>query len=151
MLLLCPLLFIHIGFSFTLDSMRGGESRPNWVPDSDSACCSGCVERFSWRKRRHHCRNCGKVCGCGNWGVFVLWPRGICGLITLSRLKGALILNILSGCIGQDGSLVECMCPPHDLPALSQQLNRAKFAISWTSKYPSMERKLEVYVGVSTC
>ena len=41
---------------------------PAWVPDSDAPQCMGCLDQFTFVKRRHHCRNCGKVfCGrCSN-------------------------------------------------------------------------------------
>ncbi|KDQ15662.1 hypothetical protein BOTBODRAFT_31546 [Botryobasidium botryosum FD-172 SS1] len=32
-----------------------------WVPDGRAAACMRCGERFGWRRRRHHCRLCGKV------------------------------------------------------------------------------------------
>lgn len=31
-----------------------------WISD-DTPACSSCHERFSWTRRRHHCRNCGNV------------------------------------------------------------------------------------------
>ncbi len=57
------------------------------------------------------------------WGVFVLWPRGIWTMwvITLSRPEGGFEQIEWGVVIGQDG-LVEgvlplgsfCMCPPHE-------------------------------------
>lgn len=37
-----------------------------WVPDGRSASCMRCGKSFGWRRRRHHCRLCGRcVCaGC---------------------------------------------------------------------------------------
>ncbi|VDP15036.1 unnamed protein product [Soboliphyme baturini] len=32
-----------------------------WVPDSECACCSACNVHFSLVRRRHHCRNCGRI------------------------------------------------------------------------------------------
>ena len=37
---------------------------PAWIPDTDAPNCMGCHEPFTFVKRRHHCRACGKVfCG----------------------------------------------------------------------------------------
>ncbi|KIM31655.1 hypothetical protein M408DRAFT_327129 [Serendipita vermifera MAFF 305830] len=36
-----------------------------WVPDSKAEACMRCGGVFSWRRRRHHCRLCGK-CVCAN-------------------------------------------------------------------------------------
>lgn len=37
---------------------------PVWIPDSDTACCLLCLQKFTLTNRRHHCRNCGQVvCG----------------------------------------------------------------------------------------
>lgn len=32
-----------------------------WVPDQKTQTCMRCNSRFGWRKRRHHCRLCGRV------------------------------------------------------------------------------------------
>lgn len=38
-----------------------GSTAPQWVPDSQAPACMKCGSRFSFTKRRHHCRACGKV------------------------------------------------------------------------------------------
>ncbi|KAK3532972.1 hypothetical protein QTP70_006214 [Hemibagrus guttatus] len=38
-----------------------GSTAPQWVPDSQAPVCMKCGSRFSFTKRRHHCRACGKV------------------------------------------------------------------------------------------
>ncbi|KAM4021628.1 zinc finger FYVE domain-containing protein 9 [Anomaloglossus baeobatrachus] len=38
-----------------------GEVAPVWVPDSHAPNCMKCEARFTFTKRRHHCRACGKV------------------------------------------------------------------------------------------
>ncbi|CAH2310836.1 zinc finger FYVE domain-containing 9 [Pelobates cultripes] len=38
-----------------------GEVAPVWVPDSQAPNCMKCESRFTFTKRRHHCRACGKV------------------------------------------------------------------------------------------
>lgn len=50
-----------------------------WVPDSKAEACMRCGGVFGWRRRRHHCRLCGK-CVCANCSGKVctrtceLWP-----------------------------------------------------------------------------
>lgn len=43
-------------------------SPPIWIPDEDAPTCMGCTTQFTAFRRRHHCRNCGRVfCGsCSN-------------------------------------------------------------------------------------
>lgn len=38
-----------------------GSRQPQWVPDSDAPNCMNCDQRFTFTRRRHHCRACGKV------------------------------------------------------------------------------------------
>ncbi|XP_026212009.1 zinc finger FYVE domain-containing protein 16 isoform X1 [Anabas testudineus] len=38
-----------------------GSKQPAWVPDSQAPNCMNCNQRFTFTKRRHHCRACGKV------------------------------------------------------------------------------------------
>ncbi|XP_030006432.1 zinc finger FYVE domain-containing protein 16 isoform X2 [Sphaeramia orbicularis] len=38
-----------------------GTRQPAWVPDSEAPNCMNCYQRFTFTKRRHHCRACGKV------------------------------------------------------------------------------------------
>lgn len=41
-----------------------GQKQPTWVPDSEAPNCMNCKVKFTFTKRRHHCRACGKVfCG----------------------------------------------------------------------------------------
>ncbi|XP_012981792.1 zinc finger FYVE domain-containing protein 16 isoform X2 [Mesocricetus auratus] len=41
-----------------------GQKQPAWVPDSEAPNCMNCQVKFTFTKRRHHCRACGKVfCG----------------------------------------------------------------------------------------
>ncbi|NXI54153.1 ZFY16 protein, partial [Chloroceryle aenea] len=37
------------------------QKQPVWVPDSEAANCMNCHVKFTFTKRRHHCRACGKV------------------------------------------------------------------------------------------
>ncbi|XP_070706754.1 zinc finger FYVE domain-containing protein 16 [Pempheris klunzingeri] len=38
-----------------------GSRQPAWVPDSEAPNCMNCYQKFTFTKRRHHCRACGKV------------------------------------------------------------------------------------------
>ncbi|KAM3838131.1 zinc finger FYVE domain-containing protein 16-like [Diretmus argenteus] len=38
-----------------------GCRQPAWVPDSEAPNCMNCWQRFTFTRRRHHCRACGKV------------------------------------------------------------------------------------------
>ncbi|XP_078531433.1 zinc finger FYVE domain-containing protein 16 isoform X2 [Lissotriton helveticus] len=38
-----------------------GQKQPSWVPDSEAPNCMNCQVKFTFTKRRHHCRACGKV------------------------------------------------------------------------------------------
>ena len=34
---------------------------PKWIPDAEAPSCMSCDAKFTFTKRRHHCRACGKV------------------------------------------------------------------------------------------
>ena len=38
-----------------------GKVAPVWVPDAEAPACMQCEAKFTFTKRRHHCRACGKV------------------------------------------------------------------------------------------
>lgn len=50
-----------------------GSRQPSWVPDSEAPNCMNCSQRFTFTKRRHHCRACGKVSGV----FFIIVPHRI--------------------------------------------------------------------------
>ncbi|KAJ6252646.1 faciogenital dysplasia protein [Anaeramoeba flamelloides] len=49
--------------------------KPLWVPDKVSIKCASCNERFTWYRRKHHCRNCG-LCICSKCSAnFIDLPK----------------------------------------------------------------------------
>lgn len=40
---------------------RETETPPSWLPDQEAPACMACFAQFTVVRRRHHCRNCGKI------------------------------------------------------------------------------------------
>ena len=38
-----------------------GKMAPVWLPDAEAPNCMQCEAKFTFTRRRHHCRCCGKV------------------------------------------------------------------------------------------
>ncbi|XP_061094951.1 zinc finger FYVE domain-containing protein 9-like [Conger conger] len=51
----------HLGLLSKKPFSALGEVAPVWVPDSQAPICMKCEAKFTFTKRRHHCRACGKV------------------------------------------------------------------------------------------
>ncbi len=47
-----------------------------WIPDGKTECCMRCGRPFGWRRRRHHCRLCGR-CVCASCSGSVCWFRRV--------------------------------------------------------------------------
>ncbi|KAJ1302470.1 hypothetical protein OPQ81_002788 [Rhizoctonia solani] len=49
---------------------------PIWVPDREAPVCMRCQAAFGWRRRRHHCRICGRVvcASCSSKNFFIMDP-----------------------------------------------------------------------------
>uniref|UniRef100_G1KEJ7 FYVE-type domain-containing protein n=1 Tax=Anolis carolinensis TaxID=28377 RepID=G1KEJ7_ANOCA len=47
----------HLPFCF----FPGALGPPEWVPDSTCSHCMACRQPFTFLRRRHHCRSCGKI------------------------------------------------------------------------------------------
>ncbi|XP_049823409.1 lateral signaling target protein 2 homolog isoform X2 [Aethina tumida] len=43
------------------DQIHQNETPPIWIPDMEAPKCMSCGANFTVVRRRHHCRNCGKV------------------------------------------------------------------------------------------
>lgn len=43
-----------------------------WIPDAKTEGCMRCGRTFGWRRRRHHCRLCGR-CVCASCSGRVSW------------------------------------------------------------------------------
>jgi len=64
----------HSSFEQFKSQDQLAEEKPEWLPDGKAIACSGCQEPFTFLKRRHHCRGCGKVF-CNNCcKKFILLP-----------------------------------------------------------------------------
>ncbi len=54
-----------------------------WIPDGKTESCMRCGRSFNWRRRRHHCRLCGR-CVCASCSGSVSWShRGATNLTKL--------------------------------------------------------------------
>ncbi|XP_067838873.1 zinc finger FYVE domain-containing protein 16-like isoform X2 [Heptranchias perlo] len=52
---------IGVAEQFIKEAAILGQNQPQWIPDSEAPNCANCQARFTFTKRRHHCRACGKV------------------------------------------------------------------------------------------
>lgn len=82
-----------------------GHVAPRWVPDADAPTCMQCDARFTFTKRRHHCRACGKVRGAArtahpiNKAILHWMCRAgrLCGFVSHWALLGHLSRRIAHG------------------------------------------------------
>lgn len=51
----------HTANSANMSIHQIGKQAPFWVPDNMTVFCMQCSQKFSFIKRRHHCRACGLV------------------------------------------------------------------------------------------
>ncbi|CAN9500501.1 unnamed protein product [Ophioblennius macclurei] len=63
-----------------------GEVAPLWIPDAEAQVCMKCGVKFTFTKRRHHCRACGKVfCAlCSNLKIRLMHLDGKEGRVCVS-------------------------------------------------------------------
>lgn len=51
-----------------------------WIPDGKTECCMRCGRPFGWRRRRHHCRLCGRcVCASCSGSIFYIFDSNTKG------------------------------------------------------------------------
>uniref|UniRef100_A0AAZ3RIM9 FYVE-type domain-containing protein n=1 Tax=Oncorhynchus tshawytscha TaxID=74940 RepID=A0AAZ3RIM9_ONCTS len=105
-----------------------GDVAPVWVPDSQAPVCMKCEVRFTFTKRRHHCRACGKVfCAacCSLRSRLIYMDRKearvciTCHSLTTSPLE--LRVCFADGIL-PNGEAVESPKPPATSPAPSRPL-----------------------------
>ncbi|XP_043920161.1 zinc finger FYVE domain-containing protein 16 isoform X2 [Protopterus annectens] len=48
-------------FNEKMEGSKLGLKQPSWIPDSAAPNCMNCNTKFTFTKRRHHCRACGRV------------------------------------------------------------------------------------------
>ena len=81
-----------------------GEAAPLWVPDERVTKCQLCHSAFTFTKRRHHCRACGKaVCGDCSRGRAPLKYKNyevarVCNYCFDDILKSKSILGVSAAC-----------------------------------------------------
>ena len=68
-----------------------------WIPDEKTSACMRCGRPFGWRRRRHHCRLCGRcvcaACSGQASGLVILLDVG-----SLTFLITADLLHFRPGC-----------------------------------------------------
>ena len=72
----CYQLFLALSHAITFvlrcTAASSSISPPTWIPDDEVALCNQCNNRFTLIRRRHHCRNCGRV---SDWAPLWLCPN----------------------------------------------------------------------------
>uniref|UniRef100_A0AAZ3QSC1 FYVE-type domain-containing protein n=1 Tax=Oncorhynchus tshawytscha TaxID=74940 RepID=A0AAZ3QSC1_ONCTS len=123
-----------------------GDVAPVWVPDSQAPVCMKCEVRFTFTKRRHHCRACGKVfCAacCSLRSRLIYMDRKearVCITCHSALLSGSLAREQRRVCFADgilpNGEAVESPKPPATSPApsrplaVSQSSNKSSTALS---------------------
>uniref|UniRef100_A0A7N6BKI3 FYVE-type domain-containing protein n=1 Tax=Anabas testudineus TaxID=64144 RepID=A0A7N6BKI3_ANATE len=128
-----------------------GEVAPVWVPDSQAPVCMKCDVKFTFTKRRHHCRACGKVFCAACCGLK-------CRLTYMDRKEARVCVTCHSALTNEqrrvwfadgvvpNGDTAESPKPPTSSPAPSQSL-----AISTYSNKSSTSDSSEVGLARKTC
>uniref|UniRef100_A0A8C7I6M7 FYVE-type domain-containing protein n=1 Tax=Oncorhynchus kisutch TaxID=8019 RepID=A0A8C7I6M7_ONCKI len=132
-----------------------GDVAPVWVPDSQAPVCMKCEVRFTFTKRRHHCRACGKVfCAacCSLRSRLIYMDRKearVCITCHSALLSGSLTREQRRVCFADgilpNGEAAESPKPPATSPAPSRPL-----AISQCSNKSSTADSSEVWYRSKT-
>ena len=80
---------------------------PVWIPDIQSHSCSFCQEKFNLIRRRHHCRNCGKVqypTSSSSRHLFDCFPVISCSVVSVQRISSVCLISATT-------CLSECVLP----------------------------------------
>ncbi|VDO21124.1 unnamed protein product [Brugia timori] len=76
-----------------------------WVPDSDCEQCTACSAQFTLVRRRHHCRNCGRIfCSRCSANSLPLPELGYDRKVRVCNLCFLYKINPFSPCTGQSNS-----------------------------------------------
>uniref|UniRef100_A0AAF5RWT3 FYVE-type domain-containing protein n=1 Tax=Wuchereria bancrofti TaxID=6293 RepID=A0AAF5RWT3_WUCBA len=76
-----------------------------WVPDSDCEQCTACSAQFTLVRRRHHCRNCGRIfCSRCSANSLPLPELGYDRKVRVCNLCFMYKINPFSPCTGQSNS-----------------------------------------------
>uniref|UniRef100_A0A915PDD7 FYVE-type domain-containing protein n=1 Tax=Setaria digitata TaxID=48799 RepID=A0A915PDD7_9BILA len=76
-----------------------------WVPDSDCEQCTACGAQFTLVRRRHHCRNCGRIfCSRCSANSLPLPELGYDRKVRVCNLCFMYKINPFSPCTGQSNS-----------------------------------------------
>jgi len=60
-----------------MSHLYGRPQTPRWIPDSEANNCMSCDGQFTFNRRKHHCRLCGRViCGSCSRNKVRLGSRG---------------------------------------------------------------------------
>ncbi|XP_054266119.1 lateral signaling target protein 2 homolog [Macrosteles quadrilineatus] len=106
------------------------EAAPLWLPDEAAPVCMACHAMFTVIRRRHHCRNCGKVfCArCSSNSVPLpryghAKPVRVCNRCLIYKVTPS------SGfrCSVRDAAPTLCLCLAMDMPSLSEYAIAASY------------------------
>lgn len=76
-----------------------------WIPDAKTESCMRCGRPFSWRRRRHHCRLCGRcICASCSAKVSIFPKASAVPMATLTPLPDFRYLGL---CVGNLNKICE--------------------------------------------
>jgi len=102
-----------------------------WIPDGKTDTCMRCGRPFGWRRRRHHCRLCGR-CVCGSCSGKVQ-PNAVSQPDELIKLVGFLTRLSISQRVRSTGTITRPLGHAHSA--------MKPCFLSWTALPPSPVRQ----------